>query len=149
MQERSRNEVTSIQPKFDFIVQGGYKIDIFLFSTYWSMPSLLLQVTPLHCAAEYGHCSIVEQLVNKGAQIDSRDNHHVWSGSWSRMYSLTKGVHNWLCETAWVSTTHYHPLVDLHHRSCHFSLQTVWCSISCCMYMVWQEYGQSYTIHKS
>ena len=39
--------------------------------------SLLLQVTPLHCAAEYGHCSVVEHLVKNGAQIDSRDNHHV------------------------------------------------------------------------
>ena len=41
--------------------------------------ALLLQVTPLHCAAEFGHRNVVEKLVRKKADIDSRDDHNVWS----------------------------------------------------------------------
>ena len=41
--------------------------------------SLLLQMTPLHCAAEFGHQNVVEKLVKKKAVIDSKDDHDVWS----------------------------------------------------------------------
>ena len=36
--------------------------------------NLSCQVTPLHMAAERGHWSVVEYLVDKGAKMDAKEN---------------------------------------------------------------------------
>ena len=35
-------------------------------------------MTPLHYAAREGHCEVVVYLVDKGAEVDNKDEDDVW-----------------------------------------------------------------------